>query len=165
MSSYDPEDVLSINLKIKIIEGRDLIAKDRSLMGKRTTSDPYVEVFFGGKSYGHKTEVIPKTLDPKWNANLKILLMDKPQIEEIVSHEIPIRLVVWDKDLALDDCMGVIDIPLKNEDMEKPKWFPVEKGEDKVYDKNQFKQYCHNAKGDLKLQYTLKIKTKKDVYG
>ena len=165
MTAFVPEEVSSIQIQMQIIEGRDLIAKDRSLMGRRTTSDPYVKIFLGGKCYGHNTEVIEKNLNPKWDAKFKILLMDDKQLKHVLNHDFPIRLVVWDKDLAIDDCMGVVDIPVENIAMDEPKWFPLEKGEDVVFDEKEFKQYCHNAKGDIKLQYTIKIKTKENFFG
>lgn len=70
----DPDDVASVTINLKIIEGKELVAKDRSLLGKRTTSDPFVEVFLGDKNYGHKTKVIKTTLDPKWNESFKIFV-------------------------------------------------------------------------------------------
>ena len=49
-------EIESLTLLIQIYAGKDLIAKDRSMLGRRTTSDPYVKVFLGGKCYyGHNT--------------------------------------------------------------------------------------------------------------
>ena len=70
--------------------------------------------------------------------------------------------------------MGVVDLPLdknatsnneKKETMMEPEWFPVQQGEDEIFDKKQLIQYCHNATGDVKLQYTVKFTTRKEVWG
>ena len=169
-----PEEVSSIEIQLCIIEGRDLVAKDRSFFGKPTTSDPYVKVFLGGKCYGHNTPVIKKDLNPKWNATFKILLMDDHQIADIMLHRHPLRLVLWNKNRVFEDCMGVVDLPLdkntnannkERETMMEPEWFPVQQGEDEIFDKKQLIQYCHNATGDVKLQYTVKFTTRKEVWG
>lgn len=47
----------------------------------------------------------------------------------------------------------------------EPEWFPVQQGEDEIFDKKQLIQYCHNATGDVKLQYTVKFTTRKEVWG
>lgn len=163
-SSVDPDDIASFSITLKILEGRDLVAKDRSLLGKRTTSDPWVEVFLGDKNYGHKTEVIPKTLDPSWNASFKIMLMGD-HARDVLKHTNPFRLVIWDKDLAIDDCMGVVDIDLRDTDMSEPKWMPVAKGDPYHRPKGQRIHYCKNASGDLLVQYTIKLKTKAEAFG
>lgn len=163
-SAIDPDDVASFSITLKILEGRELVAKDRNLLGRRTTSDPWVEVFLGDKNYGHRTEVVEKTCDPKWNATIKILLMDD-HARSVLKHEHPFRLVIWDQDLAIDDCMGVVDIDLINTKMDEPEWTPVEKGDPDVRAEGQRIHYCKNAAGELLLQYTIKVKTKQEAFG
>ena len=160
----DPDEIASVNITLKILEGRKLVAKDRSLLGKRTTSDPYVEVFLGDKNYGHKTKVIEKTVDPKWNESFKIFVTGD-HARDILRHEHPFRLVIWDKDMAIDDCMGVVDIIIDDIKMEEPKWVKVELGTPDIRPEGQRIHYCKNATGELKLMYTIKCKTMKEAYG
>ena len=70
-----------------------------------------------------------------------------------------------DKDLAIDDCMGVVDIIIDNVKMEEPEWVPVTLGTPDHRPEGQRIHYCKNATGDLKLQYTIKCKTMKEAYG
>jgi Ca2+-dependent lipid-binding protein len=161
------EDVSSITIELKIIQGEDLIAKDRSMTGRRTTSDPYVKVYLGGKCYGHNTKVVLKDLNPVWNDSFKILVAGK-QLQEMLRHPYPLRLVIFDEDKTFteDDLMGVVDVPLKVESNANPKWKRVRPGEEeKPEDETVPHFWCHNAQGKLKIQMNLSMKTKQDIYG
>eukprot|EP00964_Phaeocystis_antarctica_P023310 scaffold13048_cov68-Phaeocystis_antarctica.AAC.2 len=52
--------------------GRDLVAKDRSLFGKKS-SDPYVVIMCGKRTLG-TTKVVDKSLNPVWNQTFKLNL-------------------------------------------------------------------------------------------
>ena len=56
-----------LSIKLEILQGRNLIAKDRNLLGQRTTSDAYAKVYMGSVLLG-TTRIIPKTINPVWNA-------------------------------------------------------------------------------------------------
>ena len=59
-------------LSVVIIEGCDLQASDPT-----GTSDPYCEVSIGSQE--HKTKVVPKTLNPKWNSQMIFTVKDIDQ--------------------------------------------------------------------------------------
>ena len=114
----------SLRIDVAILRGQGLVAKDRNLLGKRTSSDPYVKVFCDGTLYG-KTRVISKNLNPEWNETISVKL-EKGALSSLIqkmsfshgpagasSTTIHIDLVLFDHDkLSDDDCMGVVSIPL-----------------------------------------------------
>ena len=59
-------------MTVIIMEGFDLKASDPT-----GTSDPYCEVSMGSQE--HKTKVIPKTLNPKWNSQMIFTVKDIDQ--------------------------------------------------------------------------------------
>eukprot|EP00795_Rhopilema_esculentum_P017568 gene17568-9199_t len=59
-------------LTVTINEGFDLKASDPT-----GTSDPYCEVSMGSQE--HKTKVVPKTLNPKWNSQMQFTVKDIDQ--------------------------------------------------------------------------------------
>ena len=66
--------IQGVDVTINVVQGRNLVAKDRSgLFGKKKSSDPYVKVLFGEKKIG-KTRDISKTLDPEWNETFNFKL-------------------------------------------------------------------------------------------
>jgi len=92
---------VSMDLKVKVIEGKDLIAADSG-----GTSDPYVTVRIQGVDGKHKTHVIKKTLNPVWNEEFELKLRDS--IETLEFH-------VWDHDLfGRNDPLGTALISLNN---------------------------------------------------
>ncbi|KAF9353041.1 hypothetical protein BGX26_009181 [Mortierella sp. AD094] len=88
----------SVLMRICVSRGKDMAAKDLNGF-----SDPYARISIGGQSF--TTNVIPKTLNPVWNATFDFSL--EPQ-----SMPNQVNLMFWDKDwLTKDDFMGAVDIP------------------------------------------------------
>jgi hypothetical protein len=138
----DPEDeVHFLEIKVRILEGRNLVAKDKNIWGRHTTSDPYVKVFHGPNKLG-KTSIIKKTLDPVWK-NQFYKLSVVPRALEVYRT---IECSIFDHDnLSSDDSMGTVFVPLNTQRnfRPRPEWYPVEKGEGD--------NFCKNAKGELKV--------------
>jgi Ca2+-dependent lipid-binding protein len=157
------EEVESLTLHLTIFEGHDLIAKDRSILGRRTTSDSYVMIVLGGKVVG-TTKVLLKTLNPVWNEEFQ-LSCEGEEARDMLRHAHPVRLVIYDKDeFTDDDCMGVIELPLLLQaagEEGRIQWIPVETGS-KEKDPGSKKKhyYCRNAKGKLKVQLAMNYKTR-----
>ncbi|RMZ75519.1 hypothetical protein DV738_g5412, partial [Chaetothyriales sp. CBS 135597] len=100
-------------LKVNVIRGRNLAAKDRS-----GTSDPYLVVMLGRSK--QSTPSISKTLNPEWNICLDLPLTDVPLLE----------CVCWDKDRFKNDYMGEFDIAIEDifsngEISAQPRWFKL----------------------------------------
>ena len=137
----------SIEIDLKVIEGRNLVAKDKKMFSsKKGTSDPYVKVSIAGnyiKSLG-ETKVIKKTLDPKWNKafNHKIKSRDANRIAR-GRHQTILRFEIFDQDTLTDDPMGIVTIPLSLTAEASTKWYKVEKGAGV--------NYCKKASGDLSI--------------
>mmetsp|Transcript_7744 Transcript_7744/g.11286 ORF Transcript_7744/g.11286 Transcript_7744/m.11286 type:complete len:475 (+) Transcript_7744:86-1510(+) len=138
-----------LEIDITIVQGKSLVPKDRNIIGRLTTSDPFVKLCFGGKRYG-KTTHKPKTLNPVWNERFKVMvgrdeLGRKPSLE----------FQIFDKDtLSPDDPMGVVMITL-DELMGTPSgtgWYDVNKGSGAVR--------CENASGQLQIK--LSVSSRKD---
>ncbi|CAB9502985.1 Tellurium resistance protein TerZ [Seminavis robusta] len=143
--------VSGLEVDIHIIEGRNLVAKDRNLMFQKTSSDPFVKIFHGDKRIG-KTKVIKKTLNPEWHEQFH-LHIDQYDFLNYVGNGAnkfnlqnakipPIMLYLFDEDKAsADDPMGTVAIPLDLLVEPKQQWLKVENGEGK--------NYCRNAKGEV----------------
>eukprot|EP00050_Salpingoeca_kvevrii_P011193 m.13469 g.13469 ORF g.13469 m.13469 type:complete len:817 (+) comp3305_c0_seq1:148-2598(+) len=117
-------------LRVKIISGRSLIAKD--LNGK---SDPFVVLQLGNTRLRTLTQ--KKTLNPTWNKVFEIPVMD---IFDVID------LAVYDEDKRGKEFMGALQIPL----LELPKgptWFPL-KG----------KKLLKRLEGDIQLDFQLHYK-------
>ncbi|KAG0274874.1 hypothetical protein BGZ95_009395 [Linnemannia exigua] len=94
---FDDES-LSVRMRICISKAANLAVKDMNGF-----SDPYVKVSIGGHKF--TTKVVPKSLNPVWNATFDFDL-------EALSVPDHVNLVFWDKDfIGKDDFMGVVDIP------------------------------------------------------
>jgi hypothetical protein len=93
-------------LHISVLRSRDLIAADRGIMGIRSTSDPYIRLYAGGKS--RQTKVVMKTLNPEWNEHFELLLEPEHRRGEL-------QLECFDFDaLSADDSLGQVAIPLEH---------------------------------------------------
>jgi len=128
-----PVEIGGINIEIDIIRGRNLVAKDKNLLTRRkTTSDPYVNVYCGGK-YAGKTKVVYKNLNPTWNQKIKIKL-GKDEATHLFSnfqsggHQPQFELHIFDFDeMSDDDSMGRVVGILPLSDPPSTNWYPVEK--------------------------------------
>ncbi|KAF9093686.1 hypothetical protein BGX23_003028 [Mortierella sp. AD031] len=92
------DETLSVRMRIHISKATNLAVKDMNGF-----SDPYVKVSIGGHKF--TTKVIPKTLNPVWNASFDF---------ELEAQSVPdqVNLVFWDKDfIGKDDFMGAVDFP------------------------------------------------------
>jgi hypothetical protein len=131
-------------IRIRIVEGRDLVAKDTNLFGRKTTSDPYVIAHFGPNQIG-KTPIVPKTLDPVWPKHL-LRLAVLPKSLDIYKE---IKLYIYDHDnMSSDDAMGTVFVPVPfKRDVKLSKWFKVHKGSGE--------SFCHDAKGELLVEISI----------
>lgn len=146
MSSTDrtPTPALgAVVVVIEVLAAKDLIAKDKNMLGRRTTSDPYVSVFcerLGEKVEIGKTKSISKCLNPIWNQKLDLVLDGD---DRILRDGIDLIFEIYDYDsVSCDDIMGSVSVHLDLLESVTEKWYPVEKGTNPA---------CHNAKGDLHL--------------
>lgn len=138
----EPETALDIiEVKVNILEGRGLVAKDKNLFGRSTTSDPYVKIFHANNYIG-KTAIVWKTLNPMWK-NQRFCIAAIPNVLD--SYDM-IECNIYDHDtLSTDDSMGTVLIPIPRRFHEKVRmWYPVEKGKGG--------DYCRNATGDLHVE-------------
>jgi hypothetical protein len=132
------DTMLFLEIKISILKGRDLVAKDTNIFGRHTTSDPYVKVHHGPNKLG-KTAIIKKTLDPEWkNENFRVAVV--PRALDVYRT---IECNIFDHDnLSSDDPMGTVFVPIPSQrNFKAARWYPVEKGEGD--------NHCRNAKGEL----------------
>jgi len=131
----------SYDIIVTVRAGRNLVAKDRNLLGQRVSSDPYVCVHHGNYMLG-KTKVNKKTLNPKWGGQ------DGESFMVTVGHnllkkvgKVEFRIFDYDR-LSADDPMGTASVPLPSPSVAKVEdWFPVEKGEGE--------NMCKNATGEI----------------
>ena len=73
-------------LTVTAVRATSVKAVDSSLFGK-ASSDPYLKLSFGGKTF--ETKTIKKNLNPEWNEEFKL---------EHVLHTQPITVEMWDHD-------------------------------------------------------------------
>lgn len=106
-------------VRIRLIEGRDLVAMDTVMMGLvKGKSDPYAVLRVGNQRYQSKT--IKATLNPHWN-----------EVYEFVVHEAPgqeLELELYDEDTDKDDFMGRLNLDFGDVKKEKEikKWFSLQ---------------------------------------
>lgn len=132
-------DAKPLILKVYVIRGRDLAAKDKS-----GTSDPYLVVSLG--TARQSTPSISKNLNPEWKVCFDMPLTGVPLLE----------CVCWDKDRFGKDYMGEFDIAV--EDIfsrggiqAEPKWY-------KLKSKRRSKGHGghkHDVSGEVQLQFSL----------
>jgi stress response protein SCP2 len=153
-----------VELSFTLIKGEGLAAKDRNVMGQRTTSDPYCVVSLQttlpavGRSKPKtsveelgKTKTIEKNLSPVWNESFTT----KVPILALSDPKAPPTLIftIYDYDKGTDDdLMGIVKVPIP---MDPPKsatsteWYKVPESS------------ASNAKGKIqvKLQTTIQRST------
>ncbi|KAL7530634.1 hypothetical protein ACHAXR_003604 [Thalassiosira sp. AJA248-18] len=147
--SSDP-NLAGLKVTLTIHKATGLIAKDRNIFGKKTSSDPYVNVFYRNKSVG-KTSVKKKNLNPEWEHRIKHILGINDG--EKVRHALPTAssvgnvpsmvLVLFDHDkVSSDDVLGQANVPIALNGMDS-QWFPVTTGA------SDSPHYCKKAKGQI----------------
>mmetsp|Transcript_9239 Transcript_9239/g.27516 ORF Transcript_9239/g.27516 Transcript_9239/m.27516 type:complete len:208 (+) Transcript_9239:176-799(+) len=132
---------------IEIIDGKDLVAMDRSgLFGKKSSSDPYVKVLMEctpppsktpvparsrhqstvQKIKLGKTPVVKKSLNPTWNHMIKTAVP-----YDRMNEKLQLIFNVFDEDkMSSDDSMGAFAFPpLEWKDKnDGPIWYEIPKG-------------------------------------
>lgn len=116
--------ISALAITVEVLQARDLIAKDRSLLGQRTTSDPYVKVKFRRSSTQQthcsemgQTSVASKTLNPVWSGEKFQYTLGGSDAIKFLRYPSTsnngVMLTLWDEDvLSEDDVMGTMYIPL-----------------------------------------------------
>jgi hypothetical protein len=141
-------ELAGLTITVEILQGRDLVAKDRNLVGMRSTSDPYVKLHIDGKLIG-KTRVISKTLNPVWNSHFQYLIGADSATRVIrrTHARLVATVTIWDHDkVGNDDSMGTILITLDPLLGGSTQWYPVGNGTGDTF--------CRNAKGQIQVKIT-----------
>ena len=120
---------------VTIVQGRGLVAKDKNVLGQKTSSDPYVKLYLstvpkatqftrGEKTKIGKTPVVKKNLNPTWDTTF-----DAFDVPYGAKGDDSVTLVfeIYDEDKAsADDAMGIVKIPLPFKDTEtEAVWYEV----------------------------------------
>jgi tellurium resistance protein TerZ len=147
-----------LTVSIEVLKGRNLIAKDRNLLGKRTTSDPYVKVHVGRQLLG-KTKVVKKNVSPVWNQRFQYS-MGADSAAQIMQqqyrNQVSVTLTIFDHDgIGDDDAMGTVVVPLDPMSSTSSKWYTVGKGSGA--------NFCKNATGDLEIKVTFEGQNMRSV--
>lgn len=134
-----------LEVRIKVLKGRNLVAKDTNIFGKPTTSDPYVKIYHKNHYVG-ETSIVWKTLDPEWT-NEQFHL---PVIKRTLSRCNHLELNIIDRDkFSSDDPMGAVMVPIpKDLNIKVRKWYKVGNGSGPFY--------CPNPSGDLQVEVELR---------
>ena len=106
-------------IRVRLIEGRGLVAADTNLLGHKTSSDPYCIVSLSMDRTRRSTRVIQSTLNPVWEETLEMPVRLPVQMLEVD---------IYDKDVAgSDDYIGKVYIPVERLPNGKPisGWFPI----------------------------------------
>ncbi|KAL3920382.1 MAG: hypothetical protein SGILL_003294 [Bacillariaceae sp.] len=140
-------------MELQVLSGSGLVAKDRNMLGKKTTSDPFVVVSLisrGRKTQIGKTKTVKKTLSPAWQASFRTSLsyLHHGPSPGFPNSNPMLMFEIFDEDLmSAPDSMGVVKIMLKWEDLQPsaPSWHDVPKDSAK------------NASGKIELKVSSKI--------
>lgn len=131
---------MGLVLKIQVLKGRDLAAKDRSGF-----SDPYLVLNLGESRQA--TSAVNQTLNPEWNQTFEF---------PVVSQGCAVLAgTCWDKDRFRKDYMGEFDISLEEifaagNPSPEPRWFKLE---GRRVDRRKKKD--SNVSGEVQLKLTL----------
>lgn len=137
----DDTGKMPVTIITKILRGRDLAPMDINMLGKATSSDPYVCVKFGEDFLG-KTKIVSRTLNPKWKDEVFQTTVLK---EKIDLHRF-LELNIFDHDrFGSDDPMGTVYLKIPTDFQQQAAtdtgWHPVERG--------QGPNFCKDAAGAL----------------
>ncbi|TNN82482.1 Extended synaptotagmin-1 [Liparis tanakae] len=101
----DPEFATEGVLRIQLVEGQNLIAKDNFMGGMvKGKSDPYVKIRVAGITF--RSHTIKENLNPIWNELYEVILTQLPGQE--------IQFELFDKDLDQDDFLGRFKLNLRD---------------------------------------------------
>lgn len=143
------DKVEKISCQIKIHQGQDMVAKDRTLLGKLKSSDPYVEVYRNlPTTFVNRTKTKMQTLAPVYEEQFEMSWTHKELLRSISkSSRAKVILKVWDYDkMSGADSMGECHITL-----------PGPKEKKKSIDKEWFNVVDHDDHGDEKHQGRLQV--------
>ncbi|CEJ57426.1 Putative Phosphatidylserine decarboxylase [Penicillium brasilianum] len=143
MRSMDTKPLL---IKVTVIKGRNLAAKDRG-----GTSDPYLVVTLGDAR--QSTPTISKTLNPEWNVSFEMPVMGIPLLE----------CICWDHDRFGKDYMGEFDIALEDifadgQVNQEPTWYTLKSKRATNRPSRKMKKKekkDSNVSGEILLQFSL----------
>ena len=114
----EPVEFASTKIQLEILKAKDLPARDRDRIGRKTSSDPFVEVWAHNHRYG-ATSTVGKSLNPEWNGELFNL-----RLRGDYSHEIVLK--IWDEDLgSKPDLLGAITIKVFPENVDITQWYDI----------------------------------------
>lgn len=168
----------SYNVKMQIVQGRELAAKDRHFLTRqRTTSDPYVVAFLGLDKRLGQTKTIDKTVNPIWNSTFSFSVPNKKKDQtmpaDITAHRqslkeggatndekgttIMIRacgiafLKIYDDDKLTDpDLMGTVVVPIPAPTSKIPNRESITRQWYKVDN-----LFVPNATGEIEVEFTI----------
>merc|ERR1719223_261582 len=134
-----------LEVRIKVLKGRNLVAKDTNIFGKPTTSNPYVKIYHKNHYVG-ETSIVWKTLDPEWT-NEQFHL---PVIKRALSRCNHLELNIIDRNkFSSDDPMGAVMVPIpKDLNIKVSKWYKVGNGSRPFH--------CPDPSGDLQVEVELR---------
>jgi tellurium resistance protein TerZ len=143
-------------VEVEIIQGKNLVPKDRNLMGKKKSSDPYIKVF-GGKTPLGRTKTIQKSLNPVWNEKFELILgADDANYILKMSGGVQMEFRIFDEDKRTeDDPMGTVFVPLRPLEPSTTDWYPVTKGSGPFF--------CKDATGQIEIRITITARQMMDV--
>lgn len=143
------EDALgSVVVVIEVLRAQGLIAKDRSLLRQKTSSDPYVKIYYQDKEIG-RTRVISKDLDPVWTEKFDLTL---DADDRILREKVHLTFGIFDHDVvSADDAMGSVDVELNLLEPQTVGWYKVTTGYGKTH--------CDNATGKIELAMSVSART------
>ena len=110
-------------LRVTIVEGRDLVARDR-YFGGSGKSDPYAIVSCGIRKISFKHQYVSESLNPKWDYEVTFA------IENPEGHKISIDVYDFNK-MTNDDFLGRVEFSVEDTIKRKNfnKWLKLEKVE------------------------------------
>ena len=127
-------------LHIGVLQGRDLLAMDKSMFNSAGLSDPLIKLKIpGAMSHSVKTKYIPKTLHPQWN--------EKFVIPNVVDPGLSLEVTCEDYDFGSirNDIIGRFTVSLEHLVDKKPlrKWYTL---------CNKYGDHDEKKRGDIELQ-------------
>eukprot|EP00980_Cylindrotheca_fusiformis_P015710 scaffold4531_cov103-Cylindrotheca_fusiformis.AAC.4 len=142
-----------LEVRLKILEGRSLVPKDKNIFGRRTTSDPYVMIYHAGNHIG-QTGVVWKNLNPVWFDEHFVF----PISRGLAGFD-TVELRLFDRDIfSADDIMGSVFVPIPRDVNTKIRtWYPVVCG-------RVGKCFCRNATGNVKIEIELRPQVRHRSY-
>eukprot|EP00980_Cylindrotheca_fusiformis_P015714 scaffold4531_cov103-Cylindrotheca_fusiformis.AAC.8 len=151
VSQMEEEDenadaVQFLEVRLKILEGRSLVPKDKRIFGRQKTSDPYIMIYHAGNHIG-QTGVVRKSLNPVWSDNHFVF----PIVPRALAIFDTVELRLFDRDrFSTDDIMGTVFVPIPRiMDMKISTWYPVVCGRVGNF-------FCRNATGKVKIEIELR---------